>query len=153
MAQLLDRKWWRRVWTVQEAVLAKKVVIVCGPDEVSLQALRSKLRVGWFGIVDHDMVQGAKSTEEGTAIAKYAFPDAEYTTLMDLQNQWRSETWNWSLYYFLYTFRRFESTASRDRVYAFLGLACDIEALEIVPDYSSSTSTIFTDIEKNDMCT
>ena len=29
-AQLLDRPWWQRVWVVQEIVLAKRAVVVCG---------------------------------------------------------------------------------------------------------------------------
>lgn len=39
LAQLLDRKWWERAWIVQEMVLIKKAVILCGPGEVPLDAI------------------------------------------------------------------------------------------------------------------
>lgn len=35
ISDLLDRPWWKRVWIVQEAVLAKKLRIMCSEDEAS----------------------------------------------------------------------------------------------------------------------
>jgi hypothetical protein len=148
LSQLLDRKWWRRVWIVQEVVLARKAVIMCGPDEVPWEAITKRMRDGMYGILGQDRNQRAKHMEEGSVIAKYAFPDAEYITLMALQEKWRSKTWDRTLYNLLYTFRRFEATVPRDRIYAFLGLASDIKTLSIIPDYSSPTSKIFTDVAR-----
>lgn len=34
ISQILDRPWWRRVWIVQEIVLARNAIFLCGPDEV-----------------------------------------------------------------------------------------------------------------------
>lgn len=48
LAQLLDRQWWRRVWIVQELVLAKNAVIMCGPDEVTWDAIKKRLRDGTY---------------------------------------------------------------------------------------------------------
>ncbi|KAE9363825.1 hypothetical protein N431DRAFT_564401 [Stipitochalara longipes BDJ] len=94
LAQLLDRKWWRRVWIVQEVVLARKAVIMCGPDEVPWEAITKRMRDDVYGILGQDRNQRAKHTDEGSVIAKYAFPDAEYITLMALQEKWRSKTWD-----------------------------------------------------------
>ena len=148
LAQLLDRKWWRRVWIVQEVVLARNAVVMCGPDEVPWENIKKRMRDGAYGIVGQHRGQAAKHTDAGTVIAKYAFPDAEYTTLLDLQDRWRSGTWDRTLYNLLYTFRRFEATVARHHIYAFLGLASDIKSLDLVPDYSSPTSKIFTDVPR-----
>lgn len=148
LAQLLDRKWWRRVWIVQELVLAKKVVIMCGPDEVTWDAIRTRMRDATFAILGPDSSQPVKQTEEGSVVAKYAFPDTDYLQLKALREKWRSKIWDQSFYSLLYAFRRFESSVPSDRIYAFLGLANDSQDLALVPDYSSPTSRVFTDIAR-----
>ncbi|CAO2649060.1 Nn.00g100090.m01.CDS01 [Neocucurbitaria sp. VM-36] len=118
---------------------------MCGSDVVPWENIKKRMRDGAYGIVGQHRGQAAKHTDVGTVIAQHAFPDAEYTTLLDLQGKWRSGSWDRTLYDLLYTFRRFEATVARDRIYAFLGLASDIKSLDLVPDYSSPTSKIFTD--------
>ncbi|KAH8672579.1 hypothetical protein BGZ60DRAFT_514225 [Tricladium varicosporioides] len=121
---------------------------MCDPDEVPWEAIKKRMHDGAFGLLGKDANQRAKHTEEGSVVKKYAFPDTEYTTLMELQEKWRSNTWDRTLYNLLYTFRRFEATVPRDRIYAFLGLAGDIKSLNIIPDYSSPTSKIFIDVAR-----
>lgn len=148
LAQLLDRKWWRRVWIVQELVLAKKAVLLCGLDEVPWDAVKTRMRDGAFGILGSDAGQPVKQTEEGSVVAKITLPNTDYLYLTALQEKWRFKIWDQSLYNLLYTFRRFESSVPSDRIYAFLGLATDIKDLSLIPDYSSPTSRIFTDVAK-----
>lgn len=81
-------------------------------------------------------------------ISKFDFPDTEYRAFLAVQEEWRSGSWNRTLYDLLYTFRRCEATKPRDRIYAFLGLASDVEPLGIVPDYTSPTSKIYTDVAR-----
>lgn len=63
LAQLLDRKGWRRVWIIQEAVLAKKATLMCGPDEVSWAAIAKRLRDGMYGILGYHQ-NGRRSTHK-----------------------------------------------------------------------------------------
>jgi hypothetical protein len=146
LAQLLDRKWWRRVWIVQEVVLAKKAVVMCGPDVVPWENIGKGLRTGMFSILGQEDGQWVKRTNEGSVVAKYTFPDAEYCTLIALQNQWRSQTWNQSIYSLLYAFRSYEATNPKDRIYAFLGLLGDKGIIK--PDYSTTTSAVYTNVAK-----
>lgn len=82
-------------------------------------------------------------------VAKITLPNTDYLYLTALQEKWRFRIWDQSLYNLLYTFRRFESSVPSDRIYAFLGLATDIiKDLSLIPDYSSPTSRIFTDVAK-----
>ncbi len=119
LAQLLDRKWWRRVWIVQELVLAKKAVLLCGLDEVPWDAVKTRMRDGAFGILGSDAGQPVKQTEEGSVVAKITLPNTDYLYLTALQEKWRFKIWDQSLYNLLYTFRRFESSVPSDRIYAF----------------------------------
>ena len=59
LAQLLNRKWWHRAWIVQEVVLARKAVIMCGPDEVPWESFAKRVRDDVFGILGQDMNQPA----------------------------------------------------------------------------------------------
>ncbi|KAL5118209.1 hypothetical protein ACEQ8H_003881 [Pleosporales sp. CAS-2024a] len=150
LAQLLDRPWWRRVWIVQEVVLARKAVVMCGPDEAAWEAFEKRMRSGVWGILGADELQPARHTDQGSVIAKYTFPDAEYRTLLALQEKWRSKSWDETWYSLLFTFRRYEATNAKDRIYAFLGLMSGVqEEPKIVPDYSASTTDVFTDVARS----
>lgn len=70
LAQLLDRKWWRRVWIVKELVLAKKAII---PGEVPWEAIKTRMRDGVYGILGQEANQPVKQTEEGSVVAKRLF--------------------------------------------------------------------------------
>jgi hypothetical protein len=154
IAQLLDRPWWRRVWIVQEVTLARKATLYVAPDEVPWDAIKMRMRDVAFAILGLNRNQALKSTPEGSAVAKYAFPSNEYILLSGLQEQWRqkwvssAEFSEESLCNLLYKFRRFECTDPRDRIYAFFGLANDIKELRLVPNYASSISTIVTDVAR-----
>ncbi|PVH74749.1 HET-domain-containing protein [Cadophora sp. DSE1049] len=37
-------RWWRRVWIIQEVALARKAIIMCGPDEASWEAIAQRLQ-------------------------------------------------------------------------------------------------------------
>jgi Heterokaryon incompatibility protein (HET) len=43
VCQLLDRPLWRRVWIVQDITLARRAVVVCGPEEVTWDSMRKAL--------------------------------------------------------------------------------------------------------------
>lgn len=44
--ELLDRPWWWRTWTIQEAVLARKMVFIYGDDELPWNRFRDFLERG-----------------------------------------------------------------------------------------------------------
>ena len=134
ISQLLDRPWWRRIWIVQEVVLAKKAVVHCGPDEVPWDLIRKRIQK----LNPFELVEDVDAAPE-----LYSFPQEEHLILHDLQTRWRSGTWNVILYELLYGFQRFQCTDQRDRIYAFLGLASDGHSLDLVPEYTLPTSEIF----------
>lgn len=133
ISEILDRPWWRRVWIIQEAVLAKQAVLRCGTDEVSWERIRKRTqKLNPFDVVN-----------DKDAAPIYMFPDAELSVLNEMRSSWRAGTFAMTLYELLFKDRRFLCTDPRDRVYSFLGLAIDSGSIGITPDYSITTSELY----------
>ena len=113
VAQLLDRKWWRRVWIIQEVVLARNIVIMCGRSHVPWEAIRMRLREGLYSLRGPDDRYVAR-TKEGCVVANFDFPDIDYISLRTLRDKWQAKEWDQILYNLLYTSRRYESTKPSD---------------------------------------
>ena len=148
VAQLLDRKWWRRVWIIQEVVVAQKVVIMWGRSHVPWETLERRMREGIYSLRGPED-RYVSRTKEGSVVARFQFPDTNYVSLRTLRDKWQAQQWDQSLYNLLYTFRRYECTKHSDRVYAFIGLAKDAKDIDIQPDYSSPTATVFTSVARS----
>ena len=133
IGQLLDRPWWRRAWIVQETILARSALVICGPDEVAWERIKAVIQPR----------ARFELTRNISVPPEYPFPDEEFPVLDRLQGAWRGGNWTVTLYELLYNFRCFQCTDPRDRIYAFLGLASKVEELELVPEYGISTDVVF----------
>ena len=136
VAELLDRPWWRRVWVVQEAVLAREIIIQCGPDPIpwdSIDRYISCQRVQTTGFTSPFV------DDHGTA---YPFPDELYQVIKSFRERRALSIPN-SVYDLLYNFRKLSCTDPRDRVFGFLGLADDIAGLGLHANYSSSVTEVY----------
>lgn len=121
LQSILQRPWWSRVWTVQEAVLAQRVTLVCGASTVSWQtdvgtlriiryrvksgAISNKWRSTALGLVDLDPLLGVVEGQLRERAAE---------GLCHLEKD---------LLDVAYEFRHRQSNDPRDRIYAILGLA------------------------------
>jgi Heterokaryon incompatibility protein (HET) len=144
VSQLLDRPWWRRVWIVQEAVLARKLTISCGPDEAQWDDLNK-----YFRSVRSRRISSVTCENDFKDVFEvHPFPHSEYLALQQLRTRLRSGNYKGSIYEFLYKFWRFDCTDPRDRIFAFLGLITDIGGTGITPDYSISTAQTFSRLAK-----
>lgn len=150
LGQLLDRPWWKRVWIVQELVLAKKATLMCGPDEVNWDAIKARMEPGgWLGgkgLKSNLDIRPLRNFEGSAVLTPYVFPDTEYLLLNELREKHLCNNLNESIYYFLYQCRVFQTTNPRDRIYAFLGLAEDINGAGLVPDYVATTAEVYLDV-------
>lgn len=136
--EILHRPWWKRIWVIQEAVVAEKLVFVIGSDTFELEHLRRSidrmrtLRVGVeaFGIVVNPEV--------------YSAQDETFRIILHLRDLWRNGRFFIHLHDLMYEFRHLHCTNDRDRVFGFLGLAsAGGKNLGIIPDYTSSVSSIY----------
>ena len=139
LRELLDRPWWRRVWIVQEVVLAKRLILQCGPACMEWNDILKRIaRDPSSSFLQLDSL--VRSYEP----KKQAWPSDSCLTLSRLRKERLAKEWDKSIYDLLYSFRDFKVTDPRDRIHAFLGLATDIEGIPFTPDYKSSIEEVYT---------
>ncbi|KAN0108568.1 HET domain containing protein [Hyaloscypha variabilis] len=148
VTNLMSRPYWTRVWIIQELSLAKThVSIHCGPDEITLNAIRALKQSVSNGsreinqVSDNmniDFVFGqlyAKFLHTGyfasSARAEKNLADRGAATLWDLVNAYRGH----------------ETTDPRDHIYGLQGLIADRNSPDLIafpPDYSVSVEALYT---------
>ncbi|KAL8787762.1 MAG: hypothetical protein Q9195_007631 [Heterodermia aff. obscurata] len=139
MIRWLNRPWFWRVWTIQEARVAKEAFVHFGPHSISLRIADSVLSLHLSRDINHDL---AGHLEEAFRLPGLSVRLNE------------SNTWNWdsdkSLLDILLSARRHQATDPRDKVYAILGLVPDLSDQDlqnplIKPDYTKSKARVYKD--------
>ncbi|KAJ5835806.1 hypothetical protein N7447_001832 [Penicillium robsamsonii] len=156
LVTLLRRPWWRRIWVLQEAILAKKITLHCGPrsmDWPMFQAiLYTYVRQGKRSRIHHigglsrearraraqlHLLVLANSTFaffflQSSLVAKKQFPELSMANLLSL-------TWN------------FDATDPRDKLFALIGLLPENspERVQFTPDYTANVKQLFIHVAKS----
>ena len=142
--RLLERPWFLRTWIIQEAVLGRRVIVICGTDAVDWKTFERVCQgIGLYqtssaiipGYNRNYKINEAVKTlmiarEERNAIfLKRWFTRKEFTKMMDLLNE--------SL--------DFQCSDKRDKIFGLLGIATDTgsEDEEIKPDYESNIEEVY----------
>ena len=123
MAAILTNPWFSRVWIVQEALMARGLMFLCGATTLPSEILLSVARV----MIDVDIFR--ERLTSGTLAPwflnarylghlKHNFDRGAKLTILDI----------------LYFTRDFEASDARDKVFAVVGLATDVD--ETFIDYS-----------------
>ncbi|KAI0125923.1 hypothetical protein BJ170DRAFT_725591 [Xylariales sp. AK1849] len=128
--ELLVRPWWSRAWVVQEAVLAKSIVLM-------------QYLVVWGNRVIHVVWSPIGST--------YMFPDMNYNVISALRALWQERGHEpkgglgqeLDFLGTLFILRSMQATDPRDRIYSFLGLAHQAFGEAFVADYSAPVATVY----------
>ncbi|KAF2834355.1 HET-domain-containing protein [Patellaria atrata CBS 101060] len=127
---LLSRRYFSRVWIIQEVAMASNIIVYCGHDRFTwaelvllVDLLYTNIPPMFFGI--HTEILGLPANHM-RAIQKVKMTRADNITP--------------SLYDLLIRHKDFESTDPRDKVYALYGLA----GISIAPDYSMPAEEYFT---------
>lgn len=132
MRKLLQRSWWRRIWVVQEVLLAKKIIFKCGNAEVLGQQMSS-----WRD--DALVVLNTLGAAHDSDCTGSIFPALSLIgTLRDPIN----EEQNPRLYFVLYSTG--EATRPHDHIYGLFGLipASHRDMLG-APDYGCKAEDLF----------
>lgn len=130
---LLDLPWWRRVWTLQEFILAKDLTFYCGPRSISRNEFR----------------RGLHALELCGPLEQY-IRTAAWTTAWNLRRliQWYEHDQNrykMSLVSLMAFCGDYETTDPRDRVWAVHGLAREEDRQMIGrPTYCYDSRTLYT---------
>ncbi|CAF9902787.1 MAG: hypothetical protein HETSPECPRED_000006 [Heterodermia speciosa] len=139
MIKWLNRPWFWRVWTIQEARVAKEAFIHFGPHSISLAIVDSVLSLHVSRDVNHNL---AGHLEEAFRLPGLSVRLNE------------SNTWDWdsdkSLLDILLSSRRHQATDPRDKVYGILGLVPNLSEQDlrnplIKPDYTKATARVYKD--------
>lgn len=127
---ILQRKWWTRLWVVQEVLLSRRTIVQCGEQQVdivhSVQLLNSEETRGPFLRKD-GFEQPSDQPFSGILTDWYAYKkevESSGLPLLDLT---------------LLT-HGFQASVRRDKIFALLGLATPKMRSGIIPDYSDAIS-------------
>lgn len=137
-----QRTLWNRVWVVQEIALAKKVLLRCGTKEIEWEQLQRFWRVVvfWYKKV---LKIPTSSPATMTMLPTSFLHDQRMCVAA------KSSDKDTPLVELWYIFHRWNATDPRDKIFALLGLA---NKASIVPDYSSSVSTVFAEMTRKTIC-
>lgn len=124
--------YFRRAWIIQEVVAAADVKIVCGKWLIEWKDL-------YAAVFTVDREVQITEHDEGISELRVAW---EPFTALAAQREWEARQTRWSLLMLLEHFRYAQSTLSRDRLFALVGLAADGNDAGFEPDYDSAFPSI-----------
>ena len=142
---LCQRTYWRRIWIVQEIMLAQDVVVLCGQRSFNLSCLNNLFErlneILADGRIEHHPHANAILDSDASRITqqKYAW--------RSLQSESRL---GFSLKHLLETYHDMECTDIRDKVYSLLGLVHTKDpmamSMTVQADYSKSTAELYMEV-------
>jgi hypothetical protein len=126
--------YWRRVWIIQEMVLARDGILRCGTYSLHYNQVLAACKAAF------DLLGPEIHLEENWFLTTAAI-------LMSIRGSHKqaSRSLGHVLLDVHNTKRRWGSTDPRDNVYGLLGLASDTKELGIIPDYTQSVEKSYTD--------
>jgi hypothetical protein len=138
LIDVVHRRWWGRVWVVQEVAVAKKALLICAEKTASYYEFHH-----W-----QNLVFGDKTAEAYQIWALFDRAD-DQKSLIQLTRQ------DPNLYdqFFIISVLRWvgmlEASDPRDKIFGMLGLLGSLKSVLPSPDYSRSPAEVFTDVTKS----
>jgi hypothetical protein len=132
LRDICRRPWWRRAWIVQEGTIANsmRTILFCGSRRIDWTYLRAALKITHH--VTHYQNSGMSvDFYDGMAIRLDGFRKDRETGC------------NISLLRVLRLIRGYDCEDPRDKLYAALGMAMDVNENDIVPDYTKSPMAVY----------
>ncbi|GME28205.1 uncharacterized protein K452DRAFT_279995 [Neofusicoccum parvum] len=120
LRRLVSRRWFSRIWVLQEAAMARRGEWICGNQNAELACL-SLMNLRRLGLAISTRSDGVLSLLEGSIFVGRSFWD-----LVQLS-------------------RYCDSADPRDRIFALRGLIKDLPPDDLVPDYAKSAAAVYTE--------
>lgn len=124
---LWNRPYWKRVWVVQEVLLAKDIIVICGNHICLWQSFLDTLHRA------HDIRRMPSQSQQHMR-------QTPARRLLQHKAKWKTNDWRRSLHYLIETYSEMEATDARDKVYGLLGL---VDGESILADYSLTTEQVY----------
>ncbi|CAI6335426.1 unnamed protein product [Periconia digitata] len=140
LQRLISSPWWRRIWVVQETVLARKATVQYGILSAPWTML-AKAATRWAQD-QHSLCLDLSGTFQGHGVLnKFSTAVLQFN---ETRNDHQSSAQDSTLLSLLWKFRPLEATDKRDKVYALLGMTTNWQGRPpMTPDYSISASAVF----------
>ncbi|KAI0179053.1 HET-domain-containing protein [Hypoxylon sp. FL1284] len=135
--ELLCRPWWSRVWIIQEAVIPRKLKVLCGSWEVEWDSLNAETKEENISVKQVALIKVMHPE-------LLSFADSTLDNINLMRRKWRDSKAGNNIYELLYNLRRLACTDPRDRIFAFLGLLSPEVGMILSPDYTRPTVDIYT---------
>ncbi len=152
LGELLRQPWFERIWVVQEVVAGRKVHVMSYGIVMNWDDLMTIVNsfcddLALERLVQYHLSQKAKSSVSPSAKVTHA-TDAHRISLSqaNLINQARVDFNNGGgspLGSLIASTERFQSSDTRDRLYALLGISCDGHYLPFTPGYSDPVDEVY----------
>ena len=122
--ELMERKWWTRIWVVQEALVSRRVIIQCGEKRVDILNFVKLLGESRVEQVSDQPSPSPESPFKGILSNWYVHKNQVETSGLSLQA-------------LIFLTRGFHASVWRDRFFGLLGLATPEARSLVTPDYSN----------------
>ena len=144
LSDFMQRAWFHRYWVVQEAALAKEIVMICGPHHLfwpnKCSHVVAFMRTVKLAVISPQWEQAGLSQIDMEALLELL--------QMQLHSGPQSQVWirrgkGPDLLEFAYSMRHRQAGDRRDRMYSLAGLAAKAKTTHIMPDYSKTVEEVF----------
>lgn len=132
VSEFFERPWFVRSWIIQEIILAKDLLVVCGSQTILWQDLYEAVR---------NCQEHAKRSVGALNIPLFRNMNA-IVSLGETRHGFWSGSQKYSLLQLLELFQHAKSTMKCDRLFTLLNVAADGGRLNFKPDYSSPLEVI-----------
>ncbi|CAF9938934.1 hypothetical protein IMSHALPRED_001144 [Imshaugia aleurites] len=131
VTDLMRRKWWTRIWVIQEALMSRRIVVQCGAKQADI--------VNFVRLVDAKELEGRSlmkyESEQPNTLSEQPF--------IGILREWYAhrqqiEAGGLSLRALMPLTHGFQASLRKDRIFALLGLATPDARSHIIPDYSDA---------------
>ena len=153
LLDLSDRRWWRRLWTVQEVVLASQVTLHCGIITVNFRLLVARLYVFWCSLLQtvaaperssSRMRSKGLSTQRLTAFYEICGEFLPFISVFLRTSDLSSDEGDPKrVNEHLAIISSMQATLSRDRIYGLLGLLPRTLVFAIGIDYDTPSHLVY----------
>jgi hypothetical protein len=129
---IIQRRWWSRVWVVQEVALARSATLVC-----SNRAAKYDDFFDWQDILSQDRTPKGLLTWN---LLSGALRHLQAVAHAHVEQSKPLAVLRWA--------RELIASDPRDIIFGILGLSDNFKSLLPLPDYNKSTAQVFTDVAK-----
>ncbi|KAI0878849.1 HET-domain-containing protein [Hypoxylon argillaceum] len=148
-AAFLQRKWFTRMWVIQESFFAAATTVFCGEREIEWAAIKESSRViSQAGMDTLIKAYVGYATQHSLDVDTIKLPDNRLSNQLIFGSLQSTTGEALKLGQLLYYSRLFEASDPRDKVFAILGLwkftrGDQAGQFDIWPDYSKDVSEVY----------